>query len=239
MLNGKKFIGIIPARAGSKGFPGKNIKNLSGKPLVVWSIEQALKSKYLDRVFVSTDGNDIADIAKNAGINIPFLRPAEIANDTSPTSEAVLHTLDVFEQSGEVFDYIVLLEPTSPLRKKNDIDDAIERIVQHSDAECLVSVGEVHMEHPQIVKTIIGGYVSPYLNKDINIYQRQQADKVYFPYGVIYISMVSAFKATRTFYTSKTIPYPIERWQNYEIDDGIDFMIVETILQKYKEQIYG
>ena len=240
MINGKSVLAIIPSRGGSKGLPGKNIKELCGKPLIAWSIEQALKSKYIDNVFVSTDSEEIAKIAKESGTNVPFLRPAELAADDSPTSDAILHVLEQLGLMGESYDYVALLEPTSPLRKPNDIDDAINLIVPNNGADCLVSVGEVHMEHPMIVKKIDDkGFVAQYISNITKIHQRQQANKAYFPYGVIYISKVAEFKKSRTFYTEKTVPYFIERWQNYEIDDQLDFIIVEQIMRIKMEVIRG
>lgn len=240
MINGKSVLAIIPARGGSKGLPGKNIKELCGKPLISWTIEQALKSKYVDNVFVSTDSEKIAKIAKECGANVPFLRPDELAADDSLTSDAILHVLEQLSMKGESYDYFALLEPTSPLRKSDDIDDAISMIVQNTDADSLVSVGEVHMEHPMIVKKIDAkGFVAPYISNIVKIHQRQQADEAYFPYGVIYISKVSEFKKNRTFYTKKTVPYFIERWQNYEIDDQLDFMIIEQIMKIKMEEING
>lgn len=240
MINGKTVLAFIPARGGSKGLPGKNIKELCGKPLIAWSIEQAFKSKYVDKVFVSTDSEEIANIAKESGANVPFLRPVELATDDSPTSDAIIHALEQLSLQGESYDYVALLEPTSPLRKPNDIDDAINLIVQNTGADCLVSVGEVHMEHPIIVKKIDEkGFVTPYMSNITKIHQRQQADEAYFPYGVVYISKVSEFKKKQTFYTEKTIPYFIERWQNYEIDDQLDFYIVEQIMRIKMEGING
>jgi len=234
MYKNKTIIGLIPARGGSKGLPGKNIRPLLGKPLIVWTIEQALSSKYLDKVIVSTDDDEIAKVSKKYGAKVPFLRPAKLAADDSSTSDVILHVLEQLGLMGESYDYVALLEPTSPLRKSNDIDDAINLIIQNTDADCLVSVGEVHMEHPMIVKKINEkGFVASYISDIAKIYQRQQADKAYFPYGVIYISKVSEFKKNQTFYTEKTVPYFIERWQNYEIDDEIDLIIVERIMKEY------
>jgi len=240
MINGKSVLAIIPARGGSKGLPGKNIKELCGKPLIAWTIDQALKSKYVDKVVVSTDSEKIAKIAKESGANVPFLRPAELARDDSPTSDTILHVLKQLNMMGQSYDYVALLEPTSPLRKSNDIDDAINLIMKNANTDSLVSVGEVHMEHPIIVKRVNeDGLVIPYIPNVAKIHQRQQADKAYFPYGVIYISKVVKFIEKQTFYTEKTIPYFIDRWQNYEIDDEIDFIIIETIMTMKMEVIRG
>lgn len=232
MKNNKKIIAIIPARGGSKGIPKKNIKPLAGKPLIGYTIEQALRSKYFDRVIVSTDDKEIAEVSRKYGAEVPFLRPKEFAKDTSPTSEAILHALDWFEKRGEIFNIIVLLEPTSPLRREDDIDKAIELFLNNfHKADSLTSLGEVHMEHPNIVKKIDNGYVKPFLKTNKKFHQRQQLGKVYFPYGVIYLSKVNNYRAHKTFYQKRTIPYHIERWQNYEIDDIYDFICIEAILK--------
>jgi CMP-N,N'-diacetyllegionaminic acid synthase len=233
MYNNKKILGIIPARGGSKGILEKNIRTINGKPLITWTIEMARNSKYLDRFFVSTDSDKIVEVARRDGADIPFLRPPEFAEDHSPSYEAVIHAISQFELLGETYDYIALLEPTSPLRKKGDIDKAIVQLVDNASADGLVSVGEVHMEHPMIVKRIENEFVSPYIDNVRKIYQRQQADKAYFPYGVIYLSKVNKYKELKTFYLENTIPYFIDRWQNYEVDDIVDFEIIELLINKY------
>ncbi|KAB2946572.1 MAG: acylneuraminate cytidylyltransferase [Candidatus Methanoperedens nitroreducens] len=236
MINNKKIIAIIPARGGSKGLPGKNIRSLAGKPLIAWTIDKAKKSKYIDKVIVSTEDNEIAEISRKYGAEVPVLRPEELAKDDSPTIDAIMHIINWFESKEEYFDIIILLEPTSPLRKENDIDNAVELFIENIDhAGSLVSVGEVHMENPHITKKIENGYVKPLIEIGKNLYQRQQLPKVYFPYGVIYLALTIALKKNKTFYLERTIPYFIERWQNYEIDDIYDFICIEAIL-KYKPE---
>lgn len=229
-----KIITIIPARGGSKGIPKKNIKPLLGNPLIAWTIEQAKNSKYIDRIVVSTDDKEIAEISRKYGTEVPFLRPKELARDDSPTIDAIMHALNWFEERGEYFDIVVLLEPTSPLRKENDLDIAIELFIKNIDkADSLVSVGEVHLENPYITKKVEDGYVKAFIEINETIYQRQQLPKVFFPYGVVYLSKTNALRKYRTFYQERTIPYFVERWQNYEIDDIYDFICVEAII-KYK-----
>src|SRR3990170_4228465 len=122
MFNGKRIVGIIPARGGSKGLSGKNIKMLCGKPLIAWTIEAGLNSKYLDEVMVTTDSEEIADVSRKFGATVPFLRPHELALDHSTTFEAVQQAIDFYRTNlRKIFDYIVLLEPTSPLREKDDV----------------------------------------------------------------------------------------------------------------------
>ncbi len=126
MYKDKTFLAIIPARGGSKGLPGKNIKELGGKPLIAWSIEAGLKSKYLDEVMVTTDSEEIASIAKQYGATVPFIRPEYLSNDTATTFDAVKHTIDFYRtEFKKEFNYIVLLEPTSPLREIDDMDDFV------------------------------------------------------------------------------------------------------------------
>ena len=230
----KKIIAVIPARGGSKGILKKNIKPLSGKPLIAHTIEQALQSKYLDRVIVSTDDEEIARVSRCYKAEVPFFRPAKLAQDDSPTIDTIFHALDWFAERGDFFDIVALLEPTSPLRKDDDIDRALELFCSNFEqADALVSVGGVHLEHPSIMKKIEAGYVKP-LGKSSTIYQRQQLTNVYFPYGVIYLSKVDSLREQKTFYQERTIPYLIERWQNYEIDDLDDFFCVEIMLKNHK-----
>ena len=236
-MDTNKVLAIIPARAGSKGIPSKNIKNIAGKPLICWTIRQAVKNKLLDRVIVSTDSESIAQIAKEAGAEVPFKRPAEFAQDRSPTSDVVIHALKFYEAQGIFYDMLAILEPTSPLRKPSDIDKGIEALRNNQSAYTLVSVGEVHTEHPIIIKKMEEGYVVPYMQDAKKIHQRQQADKAYFPYGVIYLARTDYFKEHKTFYSERTLPLFIERWQNYEVDDEVDFMIIETLMEHYREQI--
>lgn len=231
-MEDKKIIAIIPARGGSKGLPGKNIKPLLGKPLIAWTIEQARKSKYIDKLIVSTDDKKIAEISKMHGADVPFLRPKEFAKDNSPMSDAIMHVINRLEKKGEFFDVVVLLEPTSPLRKENDIDDAIKLFIKNiRKADSLVSLGAVQLEKPHILKKVDKGFVAPFIKTKNKFYQRQQLPESYFPYGVIYISDIGAFKKDKTFYRKKTLPYFIERWQNYEIDDLCDFLCNEIILK--------
>lgn len=236
MINNKKIIAIIPARGGSKGLPGKNILELCGKPLIAWTIENVLHSKYIDKFVVSTEDKEIAEISMEYGAQV-VERPEELARDDSPTIDAIMHVINWFESRNEYFDIIILLEPTSPLRKENDLDNAVELFIENVDrADSLVSVGEVHMENPHITKKIENGYVKTLIEIGKNVHQRQQLPKVYFPYGVIYLALTIALKKNKTFYLERTIPYFIERWQNYEIDDIYDFICIEAILQhRFKE----
>jgi CMP-N-acetylneuraminic acid synthetase len=229
----KRILALIPARGGSKGLPGKNIKMLVGKPLIAWTIKQALSSKHVDKVMVSTEDNVIAKISAKYGAEVPFIRPRELAHDDSPTIDAILHALDNLQQRGQEFNYLGLLEPTSPLRKPGDIDNGIKKLIDNADkADSLVSVGEIALEHPSISKTINEqGYVEPFYDTKETATRRQNLSKAYFPYGVLYLSKVHALRKHKTFYQRRTLAYLIERWQNYEVDDGCDFICIEALLK--------
>jgi len=235
MYKNKTFLAIIPARGGSKGLPGKNIKDLCGKPLIAWSIEAGLKSKYIDEVMVTTDYQDIADIAKKFGATVPFLRPEQLSSDTATSFDAVKHSIDYYSENlDKEFDYIVLLEPTSPLREDSDIDSMIEKIVENKDNyDSIVSIGEVQ-EHPSIMKKIVNNSSLEAFCHELEQTTRRQDNKLaYFPYGVAYIVKTKTLLEEKNFYTSKNTFYEIKRYQCYEIDDIYDFLAIENIM-KYK-----
>lgn len=230
-----KTLAIIPARGGSKGLPGKNIRPLYGKPLIAWTIEQALQSGAFATVAVSTDSKEIATVASSYGADVPFIRPADLATDTATSMNVVLHALDFYAEQEQNFDYVALLEPTSPLRKQGQLKAMIDTLIAANAADALVSVGEVHMEHPHIVKRVNEqGYLTSFANGPKQATRRQELSKALFPYGVIYAIKVDSLRREKTFYPDKTLPFFIERWQNYEIDDFWDFVCIEAIFEKQK-----
>ncbi|MGZ7108994.1 MAG: acylneuraminate cytidylyltransferase family protein, partial [Methanobacterium sp.] len=193
----EKILCIIPARGGSKRLTGKNILDLCGKPLIAWTIEQARASKYLDKIIVSTDDEEIARISREYGAEVPFLRPAQFAEDDSPTIDAIKHAIEFLKNQGELYDILVLLEPTSPLRKKDDIDKAINIFLKENyRSDSLVSLGKVHLEDPVIMKKVDSGLVKPFI--DVNMHQSDF--EAYFPYGVIYLSKIDKLLQNKTFY---------------------------------------
>jgi CMP-N-acetylneuraminic acid synthetase len=239
MYKKKRILGLITARGGSKGLPGKNILPLCGKPLIAWTIEQAKSSKYLDAVVVSTDDENIARISKQFGAEVPFQRPAKLASDTATSMDVIFHALEFLAQQGRGYEYLALLEPTSPLRKKGDLDRAIKHLIDaDSGADSLVSLGKIALEHPIYSKTVnSAGRVVPYFKQKRAFARRQDLPIAYFPYGVIYLSKVSALRKYRTFYQKRTISYLIERWQNYEIDDAYDYKCIVSIMKEKKGEI--
>jgi len=232
MINSKMVIGIIPARGGSKGLPGKNIRPLCGKPLIAWTIEKALKSRHLDVVLVSTDSPEIAAIAREHGAEVPFLRPAELATDTANSYDAIRHALGHYRQSANrEFAYTALLEPTSPLREDDDIDRVLEALDGAAgDFDSVVTLGEVG-EHPSIMKRLVGRGIEPFCKELVQTTRRQDNAPAYFPYGVAYIAKTDVLLEENTFYTRRCMGFPIRRYQNYEIDDVYDFYCVENVMK--------
>ena len=234
MYKGKNILGLVPARGDSKGLPRKNIKPLLGKPLIAWTIEQALTNKYLDRVVVSTDDKEIAEISKKYGAEVPFIRPKELARDDSTTIDVVLHTLNWFENAGEKYDYLALLEPTSPLREKNDIDKCIELLINNEAAKSIVSVSKLESAHPEF--NIVIDKKSGFIKKidgttEFKGLRRQDLQDIYFFDGTIYISEISTLKIKRTFYHKFTISYIVPRWKSLEIDELSDIICAEALLK--------
>lgn len=232
MIDGRSVVAIIPARAGSKGLPGKNILELCGKPLIAWTIEQGLKSSFLDEVMVTTDSPDIAGIAERYGAKVPFLRPAELASDTASTYDVIRHALSYYKTVEQrEFHYTVLLEPTSPLREDDDIDRMLVKLHSQEDHfDAIVSLGEV-TEHPSIMKRLRGDGFEPFCPELAQRPRRQDNMPAFFPYGVAYIAKTATLLEENTFYARRATWYQVKRYQHYEIDDIYDFVCVENIMR--------
>lgn len=233
-----RILAVVTARGGSKGLPGKNIKDLNGKPLIAWTIRQIIDSELIDNFIVSTDSSEIAEVSECFGANVPELRPDYLSTDTASSMDVLDYIIKNEENKGRLYDYVLLLEPTSPLRKRGDLDNMIRLAGDNPDRDGVISVGRVQLEHPMIIKKIsMTGTIIPYIEELTNVYQRQQHDEALFPYGVGYLIKVSVFKEKHTIYTSNVIPYYIERWQNYEIDDIYDFKCIEAVMRMESDKL--
>ena len=219
---------VITARGGSEGLPGKNIRELRGKPLIVWTIEAALNARLEQHLIVSTDDMDIASIAAEHGASVPFLRPAELATDEASSEAVILHAIEFFAGRGCYFPYVMLLQPTSPLRTAQDIDDAFAFMLR-SDATSCVSICE--NEH--------SAYKIFFLNENNTLThilasqkmtRRQEHPKTYRTNGAIYIFETAWFVKNKTFISRETAAFvmPIER--SIDIDSALDFTIASAIL---------
>ena len=229
-----KILGLIPARGGSKGLPRKNIKDLAGKPLIAWTIEEALKSKFLNTVIVSTEDKEIANIALHYGAQVPFLRPTELAQDNSLRNDVINHALT--ELSG--YDYLVLLQPTSPLRSNVHIDEAV-KIFLDSDAESLVSVAVQHPSPEWIFQLNKAGKLN-FENKSFGSSNRQSLPTYYKLNGAIYIIRVSNFLNSSKkdpFLTNETLAYEMPEACSIDIDNEFDLSIAEYLLSAKQASI--
>jgi len=229
-----KILAVIPARGGSKGLPQKNIRPLAGKPLIAYSIEAALKSKYVDKTVVSTEDEEIAKIAKKYRAEI-IKRPEELARDDSPTVEVVLHAINWLEEAGEHYNIIVLLEPTSPLREVEDIDKSIEILLNNKKARAIVGIAKLEAMHPEFnVVLNKEGFIRKWTDGSANfrVLRRQELDDVYFFEGSVYVSYVDTLKQKRTFYHELTLGYVVPRSKSLEVDEIYDLIAAEAIIKK-------
>jgi CMP-N,N'-diacetyllegionaminic acid synthase len=223
------MIAIIPARSGSKGLPGKNIKLLNGKPLIAHTIEAAKKSKYINRIIVSTNDQEIADISKKNGADVPFLRPENLAADNSLAIDNYIFTINKIEQHENIsIENFIVLQPTSPLRNNIDIDKAIELFFS-KNADSIISYTKE--EHPV--------FWHKKINKDLsfcNVFQdellnRQDFEETYFPNGAIYIFSKNLI-LNRKYYSDKSYAYIMPRERSIDIDTLDDFLYAEFLLSK-------
>lgn len=234
MKDNHRVLGVIPARAGSKGIQKKNLRPVLGEPLVAWTVRQALASSMLSEVCISTDCPDVTEVALAAGGSVPFRRPSELATDDALTSDVVIHALDFYAQRGDHFGYVALLEPTSPLRAEGDIDGALEQLIDGSHQyDSVVSVAPMR-DHPQIAMRINGsGQLSPFSPSVWRPIRRQDLDEAFFPFVAVHAARTESFRRYRTFYQPRTLPYVLEPWQAYEIDEPNDLVCVEAMLREF------
>jgi len=226
VIKGKSVLAVIPARGGSKGLPNKNILELAGKPLIAWSIEAASESKYIDRLIISTDSKEIADVAKQYNCEVPFMRPPELATDDANSDEVILHALD---KLGDKYDIVMVLQPTSPLRESKDIDQALE-LMQKNNISAVVSVCSSKKPlHWHFTLESDGKLKQIYKDK-IFYTNRQELPITYSPNGALYIAKTDYFRSKKTFYTSSTFAYLMPPERSVDIDSQIDFFTAEAII---------
>ncbi|MEK4083226.1 acylneuraminate cytidylyltransferase family protein [Psychrobacillus sp. FSL K6-1415] len=221
-----KILAVIPARGGSKGLPRKNVLNLNGKPLIGWTIEAAQQSKYISKVILSSDDEEIIEVAKRMRCEVPFTRPASLAQDDSTSIDVVLHALEYLEG----FDYVVLLQPTSPLRNVEDIDTCIKYVLEKNMDIC-VSVTESD-KSPFWMYWIKDEKLTPILSQKQMILRRQELPISYVLNGAIYVAKVSKFLDVKTFFTEDTHSFVMPKERSLDIDDMNDFRLCEILLKK-------
>ena len=224
-----KFLAIIPARGGSKRLPRKNVLDLCGKPLIAYSIETGLQSKYIDKVVVSSDDEEILQISKEFGAEA-IKRPDILASDTATTFDAIKHTIDSLEK----YEYIVLLQATSPLRNSKHIDEAIE-LLEEKKADAVVSVCE--MEHSPLWSNTLDDTLSMnnFLKDEVLNKRSQDLEKHYRLNGAIYICKTELLLKEKSFFLKENIfAYIMDRKSSIDIDEEIDFKKAEFFLKQSK-----
>ncbi|WPC41043.1 acylneuraminate cytidylyltransferase family protein [Clostridium sp. JS66] len=230
MINNKKVLAIIPARGSSKGIPRKNVKNISSKPLIAYTIEETFKSKYIDKVIVSTEDAEIASISKTYGAEIPFLRPKDLALDTTPGIDPIIHAVNWFQEKGEIFNLVMCIQCTSPLRKFWQVDEAIEKLIR-KNGDSIVSVCESEVS-PYWMKKIENGIMKDFLDNVPFYARRQDIPQVYRLNGAIYIAKTEVLLKNKNWYTENTLPYVMDKKSSIDIDDMIDFKFVEFLMRE-------
>jgi len=231
MYKNRSILAIIPARDGSKGLPGKNIRNLLGKPLIAWTIGQAKASKYIDKVVVSTDSRKIARVARKYKADIPFLRPKRLSTSRSKMIDVLTHALNFFKNRDSDFDLVILLQPTSPLRGHNDIDEAI-RLFFRRRAKAVVSVCE--NEHPALWSNTLnaGGRMDNFKGTVISSKNRQEFPVYHRLNGAIYIAHVDYLLKNKGFLGKETYAYIMPSSRSVDIDDAVSFDFARFLMNR-------
>lgn len=228
MYQEKTFLAIIPARGGSKRLPGKNVRPIAGKPMIVWSIEAALKCKYIDMLLVTSDDQEILDLAHDHGAEC-LQRPLYLSTDEAGTADVIMHAVDSLSRK---YDYIVLMQPTSPLRTAAHVEEAIEELVRKS-SDSIVSVTKT--EHSPLWSNVLpsDGSMKEFLRKDIVGKRSQDLDTYYRLNGALYIIETKKFLATKSLFSEKSYAYVMPEEVSVDIDTIYDFIYAEAIIKHH------
>ena len=224
------ILAVIPARSGSKGLKDKNIKKMCGKPLMAYTIEAARESKIFDCIHVSTDSEQYAEIAKEYGADVPFIRAGEFATDKAATWDVVKYVVAEYEKMGKKFDIIALLQPTTPLRTADDIAEAY-KLMEQKKSNAIVSVCEV--DHSPLWTDVIpsDGNMKGFVKKEYREIPRQEMPTYYRINGAVYLVKKNCLNDMNELYDKKCYAYIMSKQHSVDIDDELDFMLSEVIMQ--------
>jgi N-acylneuraminate cytidylyltransferase len=222
LISNQKILAIIPARGGSKGVSKKNLRQVGGKSLVEWAFVEGKKSKYLDRIILSSDDSEIINEATRLGCDVPFIRPADLASDETPGVAPVLHAISQLPG----FDYALLLQPTSPLRSVEDIDGCIEFAFQ-SKTPCCVSVVEAKKTPYWMFQLDNKNIMSPLMKNDFT--RRQDIPKTFVLNGALYLAEINWLKDKKSFISDDTLAYVMPEERSLDIDSEMDLLIANTL----------
>jgi len=227
VIQSKRVLAIIPARGGSKGVPGKNIYVVGGKPLLAWTINEAQKSRYIDRLILSSDDDKIIQVALEHGCEVPFVRPPELATDDANPVDAVVHAINSLD---EEYDYVVLLQVTSPMRSVEDIDECIELCV-NGNASSSVSVTKTDKSPYWMYELDKNQNMLPLLQTEARPQRRQDGPELYELNGALYVADVKYLLANRAFMSDETLAYIMPGERSLDIDTELDIKFLEFLLE--------
>ncbi|MFZ5633348.1 MAG: cytidylyltransferase domain-containing protein [Bacillota bacterium] len=228
MIDGKRILAVIPARGGSKGIPRKNIRIVAGKPLIAWTIVEARKSKYIDRMILSSDDKEIISVAESWGCEAPFVRPAELAQDDTPGIEPVLHAIQTLPAYD--YDYVVLLQPTSPLRTVSDIDGCIEYCLKQRANACVTVTEQDKSPYWMFTLDYYGRIHSLICTEKKNL-RRQDLPVVYSLNGAVYIARIKWLLENKSFTSDETLAYVMPCERALDIDTEYHLRIFEFLIE--------
>lgn len=231
MYRGKKILAVIPAKGGSKRLPHKNIKPLLGKPLIGWTIEEAKKSRYLDKIIVSTECPKIAKVAREYNAEVPFVRPKRLSKDNVPIFDVVIHALKFYKRKGAKFDMAIILQAPCPVRTAKDIDGAIKFLFKKK-AKAVISVCEA-FHHPFWMNVLPPNRcMENFIARNIRDKNRQYLPKFFQLNGAIFLGFVDYIKRHKSYYGKETYAYIMPKEKSVDIDDIVDFQLAETLLNR-------
>jgi CMP-N,N'-diacetyllegionaminic acid synthase len=227
MIGGEKVLAIVPARGGSKGVPRKNVRIVGDRPLIAWTIGSALTSKTVDQVILSSDDIEIIDVARQWGCDIPFTRPPELATDAASMLDVIHHAADI---CGDGFEWIVLLQPTSPLRSAEDIDATVAACMQ-AGAPAAVTVTPTDKSPFWMYFRGESGLMTPIMNDPRNLsYRRQDLPPTYALNGAVYVARRDWLKGRSSFLSPETICHVMPRERSIDVDTEYDFSMLKAYL---------
>lgn len=233
MIDGRKVLAVITARGGSKGLPRKNVLEVGGRPLLAWSIAAAAESTFIDRTILSSDDDEIIRVSREWGCEAPFKRPDKLAGDETSSNATLLHAL---EEVGGDYDYMVLLQPTSPLRLAEDIDNCIAKCNSYGAPSC-VSVSQTGKSPYWMFLINDNDRMMPFLEAESPWHQRQNLPTVYTVNGAVYVAEIPWYIKNQTFYTPDTVAYVMPPERSVDVDTELDLMLVETIMRTRRGQL--
>lgn len=234
MYKKKKILCLIPARIGSKGLKFKNIKKINNKELFLYPLIAAKNSNIIDDIFVSSDSNLILKKSKKNGANFSIKRPKKLCGDRISSYHIINYAIEYLIKLNKSYDYLICLEPTSPLTDTKDIDLAIKKIVSKSNIDSCISVSRAINFHPYNLYKINNDMISPVFQKKSKQIRRQDLDKIYYIDGSLYISKIKSILKYKNFVSGKVIPYIVSKKKSFEVDDEIDFEIIKTLIKNKK-----